>query len=186
MGEIVPVEKELRRRIGALLPRLSRFGLGLTRSRAEADDLVQGACERALNRMDQWNPETRLDSWMFRIMQSIWFNELRSRKVRERHALAEIAEEDVADDGEAAAEMRVLLSRVEQEIFKLSEEERIVLMLVCVEGMTYMEAAEAASIPVGTVMSRLARARLLLMQRLGDCDVSYRDNVTSLVSKWHK
>ena len=161
-------QREFRQRIGVLLPRLSRFAYGLTGSRAEADDLVQAACERALTRLRQWNPLTRLDSWMFRIMQTIWFNEARSRKVRERHAQAEQAGADLSLPGHETAEQRVMLGQVEREIFQLPEEQRIVLMLVCVEGMTYTEAAETASIPLGTVMSRMARARLTLMQRLGE------------------
>jgi RNA polymerase sigma-70 factor, ECF subfamily len=150
-----------------LLPRLSRFGFALTRSRTDADDLIQMACERALSRIDQWDPETRLDSWIFRIMQTIWFNELRARKVRERHAEGEMEEQEITDDGEQSAELRVMLSRVEREILRLPDKQRLVLLLVGVEGLTYNEAAEAASIPIGTVMSRLARARLTLLQRLG-------------------
>lgn len=160
-------ERKFRERIGDLLPRLSRFGFALTRSRTDADDLIQMACERALSHLDQWDPETRLDSWIFRIMQTIWFNELRSRKVRERHAEGEMEEQEIAQDGEQSAELRVMLSRVEQEILRLPDKHRLVLLLVGVEGLTYNEAAEAASIPIGTVMSRLARARLTLLQRLG-------------------
>jgi len=178
-------ERLFRHRLSEMLPRLSRFALGLTRSRAEADDLIQSACERALNRIEQWDPGTRLDSWMFRIMQTIWFNELRSRRVRQKHSEEQQDEPEAVENGEQLAEMRVLLGRVEQEIFQLPEEQRVVLMLVCIEGMTYTEAAEAASIPVGTVMSRLARARLGLMQRLADNDSLPRDNVIRLVSKWH-
>lgn len=171
-------ERVFRHRLSEMLPRLSRFALGLTRSRAEADDLIQSACE-------QWDPGTRLDSWMFRIMQTIWFNELRSRRVRQKHSEEQQDQPEAVENGEHLAEMRVLLGRVEHEIFQLPEEQRVVLMLVCIEGMTYTEAAEAASIPVGTVMSRLARARLGLMQRLAENDSLPRDNVIRLVSKWH-
>jgi len=173
-------EQEFRRKIMSVLPRLSRFSFMLARSRAEADDLLQTACERALSRIDQWNPATRLDSWMFRIIQTVWFNELRSRKVRNGYAEKEQHAQDTADDGEQAAEARVLLRRVEQEIRRLPEEQRIVLLLVCVEGMTYREAADSVEIPIGTVMSRLARARLSLMERLGDAPVGQYDNVRKL------
>jgi RNA polymerase sigma-70 factor (ECF subfamily) len=187
LGELVKPDAErlFRHRLSEMLPRLSRFALGLTRSRAEADDLIQSACERALSRVEQWDPGTRLDSWMFRIMQTIWFNELRSRRVRQKHSEEQRDQPEAVENGEQLAEMRVLLGRVEQEIFQLPEEQRVVLMLVCIEGMTYTEAAEAASIPVGTVMSRLARARLGLMQRLAENDSLPRDNVIRLVSKWH-
>jgi RNA polymerase sigma-70 factor, ECF subfamily len=177
-------ERKFRQQIGALLPRLSRFGLALTRSRTDADDLIQIACERGLTRIDQWDAGTRLDSWMFRIMQTIWFNELRSRKVREIYTEGEVAEEELADDGEQFAEMRVMLGRVEREILRLPVEQRLVLLLVCVEGLTYKEAAKAASIPIGTVMSRLARARFTLMQRLGAGKAGPSDNVLQLSSKW--
>jgi len=148
-----------------ILPRLSRFALALTQAHAEADDVVQAACERAFTRLVQWDPDTRLDSWMFRIIQTIWWNELRARKVRENHVDREQAGQ--ADVQHAEPEARLLLVRAEEEIFRLPEELRVVLMLVCVEQLSYREAAEAASVPIGTVMSRLARARMLLMQRLG-------------------
>jgi len=158
-------EAEFRRQLPMILPRLNRFALALTRSRAEADDVLQAACERAFSRLDQWNPDTRLDSWMFRMIQTIWLNELRARRVREKHA--DRAQAGQTKVQQAEPEAQLLLVRAEQEIFRLPEELRIVLMLVCVEQLSYREAAEAASIPIGTVMSRLARARLLLAQRLG-------------------
>jgi len=102
---------------------------------------------------------------MFRMIQTIWFNELRARKVREKHA--DRAQADQAKAQHAEPEAQLLLVRAEQEIFRLPDELRIILMLVCVEQLSYREAAEAASIPIGTVMSRLARARMLLMRRLG-------------------
>ncbi len=154
-----------RKSIGAILPNLQRFALALTRSRSEMDDLVQATCERALTRVRQWDPETRLDSWMYRIMQNLWFNELRARSVRERYAEVEHAELISAANAQVA-ELHVLLGRVEDEMFRLPEEQRIVLGRVYIDGMTYSEVAEAESIPLGTVMSRLSRARLTLMQRL--------------------
>jgi len=150
----------------ALLPRLSRFALALTRSRHDANDLLQMACERALNRADQWQHGTRLDSWMFRIMQTIWFNDLRSRQVREHHEQEWQREDADAVDGEQHAEGRQMLQKVAEAVLQLPEELRVVLILVCVEGLTYKEAAETASIPIGTVMSRLSRARLTLMTAL--------------------
>jgi RNA polymerase sigma-70 factor (ECF subfamily) len=157
-------EAEFRRQLPGILPRLSRFAMGLTRDRSEADDVLQTACERALSRIHQWNPETRLDSWMFRIIQTIWWNELRARKVRELHVHREQAEQAPPH---GKPEDQLLLLRAEQEIFRLPEALRVVLMLVCVEQLSYAEAAEVALVPIGTVMSRLARARLLLMKRLG-------------------
>jgi RNA polymerase sigma-70 factor (ECF subfamily) len=66
----------------ALLPRLRRFARGLAGAPDQADDLVQAACERAIARIHQWTPGTRLDSWMFRIVQTIWLDEKRAQRVR--------------------------------------------------------------------------------------------------------
>ncbi|MGH7042643.1 MAG: sigma-70 family RNA polymerase sigma factor [Acetobacteraceae bacterium] len=164
------------------MPRLMRFAVALTRSRDEAEDLVQAACERALARVSQWQPDTRLDSWMFRIMQTIWLNRLRTRAVGERYR-AEIAERD---EGSALleAEARVLLTQVAEKVMMLPVEQRIVLMLVTVEGLSYREAAEIACIPIGTVMSRLARARLALMRALGEAGTAEPDNVVRIAAKW--
>jgi RNA polymerase sigma-70 factor (ECF subfamily) len=106
-------------------------------------------------------------------MLHIWFNELRARNRLERYAEVEHAELISAVNVQAA-ELHVLLERVEEEMFRLPEEQRIVLKLVHLDGMTYNEASEAESIPLGTVMSRLARARSTLMQRLEANDTANR------------
>lgn len=176
------MEREFRRQLAALLPRLMRFAIALTRSREAAEDLAQAACERALARADQFQPETRLDSWMFRITQTIWLNQRRSRAVGERYRAALAARHD----GAAApdAEDRLMLAEIAERVFDLPAEQRVVLMLVCVEGLTYGEAAEIAGIPIGTVMSRLARARLALMKALGEADDPKPDNVVRMGRKW--
>jgi RNA polymerase sigma-70 factor (ECF subfamily) len=102
---------------------------------------------------------------MFRILQTMWLNELRARKVRVRHADDEAARQSPFHPEDP--ERRLVLIRAEQEIRKLPDDLRLVLVLACVEGFSYQETADTLSIPVGTVMSRLARARLLLMERLG-------------------
>src|SRR5262245_45536769 len=149
-------EAEFRRQLPTILPRLNRFALALTRDRAEADDVLQAACERAFSRLDQWDPDTRLDSWMFRMIQTIWFNELRARKVREKHADSAQAGQPKVQHAEPEAQL--LLLRAEQEILPVPENLRSVLPLVCLEQFSYRDAAKAAAIPIGTVMSRLARA----------------------------
>ncbi len=176
------MESEFRRELAALLPRLIRFATALARSRDEAEDLTQAACERALARHHQWQPETRLDSWMFRIIQTIWLNRVRAHSPRERHR-AELARRD---EGEAApqAEARLMLAEVAEKVLALPDEQRLVLMLVTVEGLTYREAAEAAGIPIGTVMSRLARARLALMDAIGEGHGTEPGNVVRMAGKW--
>ena len=145
----------------ALLPRLRRFALGLTAHPDRADDLVQAGCERALVKRQQWQPGTRLDSWMFKILQNLWIDQLRGAS---HHVEAEQEEvENVPDrDWDSGLEARLTLEQVVAAMGRLPESMRAVLALVCIEGQSYKEAAAALDVPIGTVMSRLARARLEL------------------------
>jgi RNA polymerase sigma-70 factor (ECF subfamily) len=166
----------------ALLPRLRRFARGLAGTADQADDLVQAACERALSRIQQWTPGTRLDSWMFRIIQTIWLDERRALKVRAGGGTveAESAGPELSTDGEREMEAHMTFDAVRRAMVKLPEEQQAVLMLVCVEGQTYKEAAETLSIPIGTVMSRLARARVALMREMGEDAGQERGNVVRI------
>jgi RNA polymerase sigma factor (sigma-70 family) len=157
---------ELRQEIAALLPRLRRFGRTLARSPEDADDLVQVAIEKALTRTDQWAPGTRLDSWMFRIMQNAWIDELRARERRGQTFVAEEEGDNVGDDAKSGAPLDAILVR--KAVAKLSEEHRTVVGLVLVEGLSYQEAAETLGVPVGTITSRVARAREALQELLGE------------------
>ena len=149
----------------AALPRLRRFARGLTGSASEADDLVQAACERALAREHQFQEGTRFDSWMFRIVQTIWIDQLRARDVRKEDA--DVPEQRLGtDEPVRRVEARLALAEVRRAVDRLPAEQRTTLMLVTVEGLSYREAAEAAGVPVGTIMSRLARARIALQQQL--------------------
>lgn len=161
---------ELRRELAALLPRLRRFARALTAGSDEADDLVQAACERALPRLGQFEAGTRLDSWMFRLMQNLWIDWQRARQARPDGHLD--AGEDLLAavpgvDGRTVTEQRLSLQQVLRALGELPDEQRAVMALVCVEDHSYQEAAQALDIPVGTVMSRLARARLRLTRMLG-------------------
>ena len=149
----------------AVLPRMRRFARGLTGSAVEADDLVQAACERALTRAHQFQEGTRFDSWMFRIVQTIWIDQLRARDTRREEA----EEEGVhlgTDEPGRRIEARLALEEVRNALQDLPPEQRAALMLVTVDGLSYKEAAEIAEVPVGTIMSRLARARVALQARL--------------------
>lgn len=158
----------------ALLPRLRRFARGLTGSEEEADDLVQAACERAIQRIGQWQPGTRLDSWMFRIMQNLWIDTIRVGKLRGSHlSLVDPEGQKVPGmDGEQATMNRLTLQAVRRGVQRLPPDQRSVLLLVCVEGCSYKETAETLGIPVGTVMSRLSRARLALNGMVGGSETS--------------
>ena len=159
------MEIDLRANLAALLPRLRRFGLALTGSATDADDLVQNACERVLLRGEQLREQSRLDAWIYGIMRNLWIDETRSRKVR-RHDDMDAAANVVGDDGEQVAHGTLTLKAVRQTMASLPAEQRTVLMLVCVDGLRYAEVAEVLGIPIGTVMSRLARARQDLRDRL--------------------
>ncbi len=156
----------MRAQLVALTPRLRRFGYALTGSRDDGDDLVQSAYVRALANLERWQPGSRLDSWMFRIMQNLWIDQVRARRVRGTPTGPEALENLAGSDGTTTMEARLMLKRVRHEIAGLPEDQRSVLALVSIDGMSYREAAEALGIPIGTVMSRLARARAKLADTL--------------------
>ncbi|MSO71452.1 MAG: RNA polymerase sigma factor [Alphaproteobacteria bacterium] len=148
----------------ALLPRFRRFGYALTGSVDAAYDLVQAACERALSRAHQWTAGTRLDSWMYTIMRSIWHNNRRGERVRSTAGDALRAFGAQANEQVPQAEARLLLSQVETAVAALPDGQREALLLVCAEGYSYREAADILQLPIGTLMSRLARARRRLAE----------------------
>lgn len=160
-----PVSARFSDQLIAVLPRLRRFARGLAGAAAEADDLVQAACERALARAHQFQEGTRFDSWMFRIVQTIWIDQLRAREVRKEDG--DVAEERLGSDAPVRRiEARLALSEVRLAVDRLPSDQRTTLLLVTVEGLSYKEAAAVAGVPVGTIMSRLARARVALQQQL--------------------
>jgi RNA polymerase sigma-70 factor, ECF subfamily len=143
------------------LARLWRYGLVLSGARDVADDLVQTTCLRAIERADQFQPGTRLDRWLFSILRSIWLNELRSRRVREGGGFVDASEALVVDGGREI-ETNIFAAQVLREVGGLPEAQREAVLLVYVEGLSYREAADVLGAPIGTVMSRLAAARLSL------------------------
>lgn len=151
--------------LGDLLPRLRRFARSLAGDAADADDLVQTALERALTRSAQWRPEQGMAPWVFGILRNAWVDELRSRQRRGRLFAAPEAGEGV---GHASVEAHALGLSVDAAMQRLPHEQRVVVALVLVEGLSYREAADALEIPVGTVTSRLARARQELQRLLGE------------------
>jgi RNA polymerase sigma-70 factor, ECF subfamily len=161
---------ELSAQLPALLPRLWRFALRLAGDRHDAEDLVQRACVRALERSHQFRAGTSALSWMFAIMNSVWLNEVRARQIR-RHASIQLSEElieTVADAHALDPEQDALHRQILAAVARLPDANRTVMLLVAVEGLSYREAAEALDVPVGTVMSRLARARLAIGQAFGN------------------
>lgn len=143
-----------------------RYGLLLSRQRHVADDLVQATCVRALERAAQYRPETRLDRWLLAILHSIWLNEIRTQRVRQGQGFV-AADETLAVDGEQIAEHQVLVDQVIKRVNALLDAQRETVFLTYVEGLSYKEVAQVLQVPIGTVMSRLASARLKLAEGSG-------------------
>lgn len=150
----------------ALLPRLRRYAIALTRSRDQADDLVQAACEKALSRRHQFEEGSRLDAWLFRILHNHHLDSLRLAHNKSATEDIDDAYYLVGEDGAAVTEHRLRLQETAKAIGALPEEYRTVLLLVCVEDLSYKETAEVLGVPIGTVTSRLARGRTKLAEML--------------------
>lgn len=151
-----------------LLPNLKRFALSLCHAPDVADDLVQLTVERAFAARDRFDPATRLEPWLFRILRNAWIDMVRRERTRGHEVDLDAADATGgrAVDGPDSAENRLMLSAVQAAMAELPPEQRAVMHLVCVEELSYAEAAEVLEIPKGTVMSRLARARAAIAARL--------------------
>lgn len=155
--------KGRRRELLEILPGLRRFALSLTGNAADGDDLLQATVERLLER--GLPAEAALMPWSIKVCRNIWIDEVRARKVR-RRAGEELAQgEGGVVSGERDMLAKLTLREVQGALAALPEEQRAVLELVVVEGHSYREAAEMLDTPIGTVMSRLARARAALVAR---------------------
>lgn len=143
------------------IPSLRRYAWSLLRNKSDADDLVQDCLVRALDNMDSLRAGSDMRPWLFAIMHNIFAS--RWRRIRNRaRLLAEQAEPEaiIAAPQQASAEMRDVLRGLDT----LPEEQREIILLVAVEGFQYEEVASMLGIPIGTVMSRLSRARDRLSQ----------------------
>jgi RNA polymerase sigma-70 factor, ECF subfamily len=155
---------DLTRRLENLLPRLRRFARALTASPQDAEDLVQSAVVRALENPIAEGSDLDLQRWLFRVARNLWIDELRSaeRRLREPN-MREDWETDVAA-ATHDSELQQRLTEVDAAMKQIPPDLREVLVYVCVEGYSYQETAELMGIPVGTVMSRLSRARVRLAE----------------------
>ncbi len=162
----VIAEESFENGVLALLPRLRRFAAGLARDHADGDDLCQATLARALDRRAQWQPGTRLDSWMMTMMRNIWIDEQRARTRRGQTFIAEDAGLAIGHGG--GQEEGVMLGDIDRALRHLPDDQREAVLLVMVEGYSYREAAEIVGCPVGTLNSRLVRGRDALLARLGD------------------
>jgi RNA polymerase sigma-70 factor, ECF subfamily len=156
----------IRDELVTLLPRLRRFSLAVTGSVQDGEDLLHSALERALRHESSWQRGTRLDSWMFRIIRNLWIDERRAK--RNQDVSLEVAGDAALEDNRDSAEHLLDLTKTRRAMLALPEEQRSVLCLIVLEGMTYQEAAAALDIPIGTVMSRLSRARAAMVSRMSN------------------
>lgn len=160
------MSNDVKAQLVALLPRLRRFARGLTGSIDEGDDLVQSACVRALSNLDQWQAGSRLDSWMFRIIHNLSRDRYRAKRSRGDEVGADLLAEIPGEQGDRTAEAVLTLADVGRIISALPESQRVVLMLIVVDGLSYEQTAQVLDLPIGTVTSRLARARQRIAEGL--------------------
>jgi len=148
------------------VPALRRYALGLTRKREDADDLVHDCLAQAIRKQHLWRPGSNLKSWLFTLLHNLFINEYRRRKARgtevpfdTAYFRSEVTQGQPSD---------VTLSQLDRALGELPSEQREVVMLVSVQGFSYMEAAEIMQVPLGTIRSRLSRARGALRRRLAE------------------
>ena len=151
----------------AAIPRLRRFAVSITGNAHLGEDLAQIALEKALSNIDHWRPGTNMDSWLLRIAYNAWIDDVRAQKRRgPQVGLDSSAEQLLGEDGRDIVYARLELEAARAAMADLPIEFRSVLSLVAIEGMTYQEVAQTLKIPIGTVMSRLSRARKSLLEAL--------------------
>ena len=156
--------KDMLVQVEPLIPALRRYARALMRDRAAADDLVQDCLERAVSRWHQ-RRDGSVRAWLFTILHNLAITQFRQTTARGRHMpIDDAGEQDLVSA--AAQEQSLIYQDVLGKLGKLPEEQRAVLLLVAVEDLSYADAAAVLNVPVGTVMSRLSRARERLQQEL--------------------
>jgi RNA polymerase sigma-70 factor (ECF subfamily) len=155
-------ETELKKALLEHLDSLRRFCFSLTGSAADGDDLAQGTLELLLRKGVP--ADVSFAAWMFRVCKNHWIDGVRVQSRTQPAGAEELERHQGFLDGEAAALDRLQLGEVQAAFDKLGEDQRLVLGLVTVQGYSYEEAAEILEVPLGTVMSRLSRARKRLLE----------------------
>jgi RNA polymerase sigma-70 factor (ECF subfamily) len=154
-------ELEMRSGLARHLARLWRYALVLSGKREAAEHLVQATCLRAIERSDRFPAGARLDRWLFSLLRSIWMDKIHACRIRRGEVSME-TEITPNFAGENPIEANIKTYQTLRDVGSLPQEYREALFLVYVEGLTYRETAELLDVPIGTVMSRLAAARLRL------------------------
>lgn len=159
------MEHELRHRIEAEIPRLRRYARALTRNQIAADDLVQDCLVRGLSKLHLWQEGTDLRAWLFTILHNQYVSQVRVW-VREGTAVA-VSEIEPSLTCAAGQLRHLELRDLNRAMALLPEEQRVIILLVGLEGMSYDAVAEIVGVPVGTVRSRLSRGREALRVLMG-------------------
>lgn len=155
------------------IPRLRRYARSLTADATRADDLTQDTLLRALDKLHQFQPGTNLLAWLFTIMRNTYLNGIRSSKFTKDADPHEIQIPTQGNQIDSLALQELSLA-----IESLPEDQRETLLLIGVEGMAYQEAAEIMDVPIGTVRSRLSRARSALKPLLEGTDFVHKAEVS--------
>ena len=157
---------EFRTQLQDCLPDLWRYAYALTRDRTLADDLVQDCAERALRKRDLWKQTGALKPWLIKMLLNLYRNQLRTQSRRPQL----VAMDDMHHDPAApdALDQKLALSQTARAMQKLPEDQREALLLVVLGGVSYKQAAVALNVPLGTLMSRLGRARAKLRELMAD------------------
>ena len=150
-----------------LLPNLRRYAMSLARRADLADDLVQTTVERAIRASASYDPAARLEPWLFRITRNAFIDVTRRQRTQGVEVDVFDIPEALPDDNDRAVEARLMLRATQDAMKSLPPEQAEILHLICIDELSYAEAAAVLDIPKGTVMSRLSRARLALSDRLG-------------------
>ncbi|WP_421990936.1 RNA polymerase sigma factor [Qipengyuania sp.] len=153
---MLPADQDKKKWLDAL-PDLRRFALSLTRDSEQAEDLVQEVSLRLVR--SEIPEDADLQRWAFRVCKNVWFDQLRRKKVRLEAAETVRELGPIVEDGAARTEERSELDFVMRAMSQLPDEQYFALSLVAIEGKSYREVAEITEVPIGTVMSRISRAR---------------------------
>ena len=150
------------------IPALRRYALFLSQDRDRADDLVQECLTRAIANISRFQSGTNLRAWLLAILRNYYFNNDIRRAGRERQWASDDEERAHHPVSIASQTDAIALRELERAMMALPEEQREVLILVGAEGMSYEEAAQLLSLPIGTIRSRLSRARQRLLALMGE------------------
>jgi len=161
------INDEFTNRLKAELDALWRFAIRLSNDRGIAEDLVQKTIVRSLEKKQQFVDDSNFRSWLFKIQHSIWKNDLREKAIRDKVSFNTVDINEVISN-ESHSDQNLFFKEVMNQLNQLPEAQRITMILVCIDGYSYKETAAILDVAEGTIMSRVARARLKIGQAFND------------------